>query len=216
MKTKILGLLAVLTMLPAAGWAAVVTFSGLEDAGPVNTYAEAGFVVSTGPSWDANLLTGNPVPSIFQPFENPRLGESSRASQFTIFVSRVDFGLFAFNSVDFQANHDLGEAAMRFLIEGQLNGANQFGSGISGNLTGVPFGSPEWTTAFGDGSTLINSLIITVFNVAQSGYNGTLSLDGLSLDNISLSTESTVPEPGSLALLGLGLAGLGLSRRRKI
>lgn len=51
------------------------------------------------------------------------------------------------------------------------------------------------------------------FNEFGDGTNQALPIDSIELSG--LRRESTVPNPATLALFGLGLAGLGWSRRRK-
>ena len=81
-----------------------------------------------------------------------------------------------------------------------------------------------------DGSTVYTRIIDTTSKqsvandfttYALSGYSDlnrlviATSISFIAIDNIKVTTASDVPEPASLAILGLGLAGIGAARRRR-
>ena len=58
----------------------------------------------------------------------------------------------------------------------------------------------------------IDSVTFTPSGGTPAGYNGAGT--HFAMDNLTINDARTVPEPASIALVGLGLFGLGLSRRK--
>lgn len=77
-------------------------------------------------------------------------------------------------------------------------GGNSLGSLSSGDYSGDPY----------------FLLAITASNILRFEATWTGLVAGVAYDDLSFDS-ATVPEPGSLALLGLSLAGLAAARRRK-
>jgi hypothetical protein len=188
--------IAVMALGAAVGsvTAAVIEFDGLTGANgdPFTSYTEDGFTVdATAGDWFEAQVFGNPVPSIFAgPIGSPSLS--------TIDVTENGGGDFTFASVDFSSNN--GTSA--YSIEGLLNGVPVF------LLTGTTGGFPgPWNTVNDGGTTTIDELVITL--------NPTGGPTSMNLDNINVSPAAPVPEPSSLLAAMVGLAALGLARRRR-
>jgi PEP-CTERM motif len=97
----------------------------------------------------------------------------------------------------------------------EVNNGQTFGSpgAITINFGGTDTFTPDFTTLIGTGTTTLDFSLEattpsdTFETTAAAGLVGSITYD--------YTPSAVVPEPGSLALLGAGLAGFAFGRRRK-
>lgn len=113
-------------------------------------------------------------------------------------VINVTGGLFTFAGVDLGDGSVQGGTA--FAIKGFLGGMQAL------SQTGMNLPGGVFTTINSSNTVkILDRLEITMFLNSSTSYN---------IDNIVVNAAA-VPAPGTMALVGIGLAGLGFSRRKR-
>ena len=195
-----------LVALAAAPAAAQVTFEELATAGPVNYVANC---VSSGGLTFTAVGLGCDVADAFAVYGPSQAafysGSAALFNNLTAGVSVTTGGMpFSLTSVSLTP----GLGALSFepttvMFTGMVNG----GGTVMQSFT-LAAGMLTPTTAVLSGFT---NLMSFTYEVTSPTY------DGVQIDNIVYSSTgaSVVPEPGTVLLLGTGLAGLGVFARRR-
>ena len=211
MKNKILGLLAVgLLAGPMVAHAGLIEFTQQFDGG-FNVSINGGGVAPSGP-----ITIVGVVDDTAADIGTPGRGEFVLSS-----VTFTGAGFVNQSVITPLSVLVWGPDRFAFQLVGQSNmGITGWNGGSSaGNFIGNPNdlttllaptytttgASTFWYDGLGAQAWLLGSGDTIGANLGSSGPDGVFSVRRL----------ESVPEPGTLALLGLGLAGLGLSRRRK-
>jgi len=173
-------------------------------------------VNSTGTHGCTNNVGNMPAPTngtfaAYNTFDGPA-GTLQISQQFTLPGSIASATLSFFDSVRMNISGqartfsiDMYDATDTTLLD------NLFSQSFQNVNQGWVFNTTDVTNALLDNAG--QTVTLRISNIIPQSFTGPA---GFGIDNISLDvTGAAVPEPGSLALAGLALAGLAVSRRRQ-